>query len=127
MAKKSTAKAAPAAKPPSKKTQGFAIFDEELKRRSDGAFNGEDYPNKTFRKHVIGRMMKEITNKEGKAGTVTLASASTMYNQAKLAAEADNKDLNLGRDPKVVKVKAKKPEEAPAAEAAEPEAEEATA
>lgn len=98
---------APVAKAPSRKTQGFAIFDEELKRREAGAFDGEDYPNKAFRKHVIGRMMAEITDKEGNLAETSLASASTMYNQAKQAAEADNPKLGLGRDPKVVKVKAK--------------------
>lgn len=118
---------APAAKPPSKKTQGFAIFDEELKRRADGAFAGEEYPNKAFRKHVIARMMAEVTDKNGKAGDTSLASASTMYNQAMKAAEADDPNLGLGRDPKVVRVKSKKTDEAPAAPAEAPETEEATA
>jgi hypothetical protein len=79
-----------------KKAQAFTIFEEELKNRASGMHDS----NKAFRGTVLGRMEAEIG--------VSRASAATMYNEAKRAAEQDNPNVNLGRDPKKVTVKTTK-------------------
>jgi len=79
-----------------KKSQGDAIFAQELAKRATGAFDS----NKAFRSQVIDRMVAEIDG-------VGVASGAAMYNQAKKAAEAADSNVNLGRDPKKVVVKAK--------------------
>jgi hypothetical protein len=102
-----------------KKAQAFTIFEEELKNRTNGVHDS----NKAFRGTVLGRMEAEIG--------VSRASAATMYNEAKRAAEQDNPNVNLGRDPKKVTVNTNKvpksAPEAPATVEAEATADEATA
>lgn len=77
----------------SKKTQGLEIFEQELAKRTAGEFAS----NKDFRNSVLTRMEAEIG--------VSRPSASTMYNQCKIAFEAADPSLGLGRDPKKEKVK----------------------
>ena len=87
--------AAPAApKAPSKKSLAVAIFATKLAERAAGKFAS----NKEFRAAVLRTIESELG--------VSTASAATMFNAAKIDAEAANPDLGLGRDPKVVKVKA---------------------
>jgi len=96
-----------------KKSQGDAIFATELTNRTAGSFDS----NKAFRAAVINRMVSEIG--------VSTASASTMFNQCKKAAEAADTTVALGRDPKKVVTKAKPKVAAVPVQA--PETEEVTA
>ena len=87
--------AAPAApKAPSKKSQALVIFATKLAERAEGKFAS----NKEFRAAVLRTIESELG--------VSTASAATMYNAAKVEAEAADAAIGLGRDPKVVKVKA---------------------
>lgn len=81
---------------PSKISQANAIFAAKLAERTEGKFAS----NKEFRQAVLRAMEKDLG--------VTTASAATMYNAAKTAAEAADPKVALGRDPKVVKA-AKEP------------------
>ena len=87
--------AAPAApKAPSKKSLALAIFSAKMVERSQGLFAS----NKEFRASVLRAIETDLG--------VSTASAATMYNAAKVEAEAADATVGLGRDPKVVKVKA---------------------
>ena len=89
-----TPAAAPAApKAPSKKSLALAIFSAKMIERSQGLFAS----NKEFRAAVLRAIETDLG--------VTTASAATMYNAAKVEAEAADATVGLGRDPKVVKVK----------------------
>ena len=88
-----------------KKQQFINIFNEEIIRRSQGAFDS----NRAFRSHVIQRGMNEIDD------GITLSSASTMYNEAKLMIEAMDPNIGLGRDPKKTPEPKAKKASAPAA------------
>lgn len=79
---------AKAPKAPSKKTQAQAIFDAKMADRKAGLFP----TNKEFRAAVLRAMESELG--------VSTASAATMYNAAKVAAEAADPTVGLGRDPK---------------------------
>ena len=89
--------AAPAAvvvpKAPSLKSRADAIFAAALEARREGKFES----NKAFRAHVLSTIVSALG--------VTIASAATMYNSAKKAAETADATVVLGRDPKVVKEK----------------------
>ena len=90
--------AAPAApKAPSKKSLALAIFAAKMVERSQGLFAS----NKEFRAAVLRAIETDLG--------VTTASAATMFNAAKIDAEAAaaaaGTTVALGRDPKVVKVK----------------------
>lgn len=87
------APAVPVVKAPSKKSLAQAIFDAGMAKRTAGGFDS----NKAFRTEVIQTISKNLD--------VTIASASTMYNQAKKDAEAADATVGLGRDPKKVVVK----------------------
>lgn len=76
-----------------KKSQAFSIFEQELVKRTAGAYAS----NKAFRDSVLGRMEAEIG--------VSRASAATMYNEVKKAIEQADSNVKLGRDPKVVTIK----------------------
>lgn len=80
-------------KAPSKKTLANAIFAACLAKRAAGDYDS----NKAFRTDVVQTISKDLG--------VTIASASTMYNQAKKDAEVADANVGLGRDPKKVKVK----------------------
>lgn len=83
------AAATPAApKAPSKKSQADVIFAAALADRANGKFDS----NKAFRAAVL----TAITTTLG----VSIASAATMYNTAKKAAETADAEVGLGRDPK---------------------------
>jgi len=84
-----TAVAAP--KAPSKKSLALAIFQAKLVERSQGLFAS----NKEFRAAVLSTIQADLG--------VTTASAATMYNAAKVEAEAADATVALGRDPKKVK------------------------
>lgn len=83
-----TAAAAAAPKAPSKKSQADAIFAARLADRAAGKFA----TNKEFRAAVLAQIQTDLG--------VSVASASTMYNAAKKAAEAADASVGLGRDPK---------------------------
>ncbi len=76
-----------------KKAQAIDIFNEQLLARAAGEFP----TNKAFRKATLGRIVKEVD--------VTTAAAASLYNQVKDMAEAQDPELQLGRDPKAEKVK----------------------
>lgn len=97
-----------------KKAQGDAIFATELTNRTNGAFDS----NKAFRAQVLTRMETEIG--------VSRASAATMFNQAKKAAEANDTTVGLGRDPKKVVAKKATPKTEPVIVIVAPPAEEVT-
>ena len=86
---------APAAAPkaPSKKSLALAIFAAKMVERTQGLFAS----NKEFRAAVLRAIETDLG--------VSTASAATMYNAAKVEAEAADATVGLGRDPKVVKVK----------------------
>jgi hypothetical protein len=85
---------APAApKAPSKKSLALAIFSAKMVERTQGLFAS----NKEFRASVLRAIETDLG--------VSTASAATMYNAAKVEAEAADATVGLGRDPKVVKVK----------------------
>jgi len=75
-------------KAPSKKSQADVIFAVKLIERQEGLFAS----NKEFRAAVL----KQIQDDLG----VSVASAATMYNSAKKAAETADATVALGRDPK---------------------------
>lgn len=75
-------------KAPSKKSQAFTIFAEKLTERSQGLFSS----NKEFRRNVLEAFKSQMG--------VSIASAATMYNTAKKAAEEADANVGLGRDPK---------------------------
>lgn len=77
----------------SKVSLANAIFQAKMAERKQGLFTS----NKEFRAAVRNSMKLELG--------VSDSSASTMYNQAKLAAEKASDDVGLGRDPKKIKVK----------------------
>lgn len=79
-----------APKAPSKKSLALAIFQAKLVERSQGLFAS----NKEFRAAVLSAIQADLG--------VTTASAATMYNAAKVEAEAAG-TVTLGRDPKKVK------------------------
>lgn len=83
-----TAAAAAAPKAPSKKSQADAIFAARLADRAAGKYA----TNKEFRAAVLAQIQADLG--------VSVASASTMYNAAKKAAEAADASVGLGRDPK---------------------------
>ena len=86
------ADAAPAvSKAPSKKSQALEIFQAKLIERSQGLYGS----NKDFRSAVLSAIESGLG--------VSRASASTMYNAAKVEAEAADATVALGRDPKKVK------------------------
>lgn len=76
-------------KTPSKKSQAVAIFQAKLSEREQGLYAS----NKEFRAAVLNTIITDLA--------VSVASASTMYNQCKKEFEIND----LGRDPKKVKVK----------------------
>ncbi len=79
---------AAAPKGPSKKSRAVAIFAEHLQLRSQGR-----YPtNKEFRAAVLAEIQQTLE--------VSISSAATMYNTAKVEAEAADATVGLGRDPK---------------------------
>jgi hypothetical protein len=78
---------------PSKKSQALAIFDRHLETFKAGGFAS----NRDFRAAVIDEVKATLG--------VSTASAATMYNAAKVAAEAGDTDVRLGRDPKKVVIK----------------------
>lgn len=80
-----------AEKTPSKKSQADTIFQAKLADLKSGVFTS----NKAFRAAVIA----EIIAKLG----VSVASAATCYNSAKVTAEAADATVVLGRDPKKAK------------------------
>lgn len=82
------------AKTPSKKSLALAIFQAKMVERTQGLFAS----NKDFRAAVLSTIESDLG--------VSTASAATMYNAAKQAAEAADATVALGRDPKKVKVKA---------------------
>ena len=82
-----------APKAPSKKSLATAIFDAKIVERSQGLFA----TNKEFRAAVLNEIVTKLE--------VSMASASTMYNQCKIDAEKADATVGLGRDPKVEKVK----------------------
>lgn len=89
------APAAPAVpKAPSKKSLADAIFAVKLIERSEGLFAS----NKEFRAAVLTQIQTDLG--------VTIASAATMYNAAKKAAETADATVALGRDPKKEKAPA---------------------
>jgi len=75
-------------KAPSKKSQADVIFAVKLIERSEGLFAS----NKEFRAAVLKQIQEDLG--------VSVASAATMYNSAKKAAEAEDATVALGRDPK---------------------------
>jgi len=75
-------------KAPSKKSQADVIFANKMIERSQGLFAS----NRDFRKSVLETIEAELG--------VSRASASTMYNSAKKAAETADAAVGLGRDPK---------------------------
>ena len=77
----------------SKKDQAFAIFQNKLAEKSQGLFGS----NKEFRSAVLSSFQSSMS--------VSTASAATMYNAAKKAAESAGV-VALGRDPKKVKTSA---------------------
>lgn len=77
-----------APKAPSKKSQADVIFAAAMADRAAGKFDS----NKAFRAAVL----TSITTTLG----VSIASAATMYNSAKKAAETADANVGLGRDPK---------------------------
>ena len=91
------AAASAAPKAPSKKSLALAIFSAKMVERSQGLFAS----NKEFRAAVLRAIETDLG--------VTTASAATMFNAAKIDAEAAaaaaGTTVGLGRDPKVVKVK----------------------
>ena len=118
---------------PSKKSQALAIFDRHLETFKTGGFAS----NRDFRAAVIDEVKATLG--------VSTASAATMYNSAKVAAEAGDAAVRLGRDPKKVVIKTttgrrgrpkkvvivdvaavEAPEPAPAEQAEVPQAEPAT-
>lgn len=74
----------------SKKDQASAIFQSMLDHKMQGRYGS----NKEFRSQVLSAFQSSMG--------VSIASASTMYNAVKKAAEADGVVV-LGRDPKKVK------------------------
>lgn len=86
-----SAAASKPAKAPSKKSLATAIFNSALARRAAGEFAS----NRDFRAEVLKKMREDLG--------VSVASAATMYNTAKIEAEAADPTLALGRDPKVAK------------------------
>lgn len=89
-------------KAPSKKSLATTIFQTKLTERKQGLFTS----NKAFRAAVLDTIKTELG--------VSTASAATMYNSAKVEAEAADTTIALGRDPKQVKaistgVKGRKP------------------
>lgn len=74
----------------SKKDQAFAIFQSMLNDKLQGLYSS----NKEFRSQVLSAFQSRMG--------VSIASASTMYNAVKKAAEAEGVVV-LGRDPKKVK------------------------
>jgi hypothetical protein len=83
-----------APKAPSKKSLADAIFAVKLIERSEGLFAS----NKEFRAAVLTQIQTDLG--------VTIASAATMYNAAKKAAETEDATVALGRDPKKEKAPA---------------------
>lgn len=77
-----------AAKALSKMSQADAIFRQHLAQRAQGAFAS----NRDFRHAVLVAIETALD--------VSRASASTMYNTSKKAAEAAAPTVGLGRDPK---------------------------
>jgi hypothetical protein len=77
----------------SKKDQALAIFQSMLDHKLQGRYSS----NKEFRSAVLSAFQSSMG--------VSIASASTMYNAVKKAAEADGA-IVLGRDPKKVKASA---------------------
>jgi hypothetical protein len=86
-----TAPVAAAPKAPSKKSLALAIFTAKLTERSQGLFAS----NKEFRAAVLSAIQADLS--------VSVASAATMYNAAKVEAEKADGAVALGRDPKKVK------------------------
>ena len=86
-----TTTVATAPKAPSKKSLALAIFQAKLIERAQGLFAS----NKEFRAAVLTSIQADLQ--------VSTASAATMYNAAKVEAEAAG-TVTLGRDPKKVKV-----------------------
>lgn len=80
-------------KVPSKKSLAMAIFQAKMAERTAGLFAS----NKEFRAAVLKGIKEDLG--------VSIASASTMYNQAKKDAEEADATVALGRDPKKIKVK----------------------
>ena len=80
-------------KAPSKKSVAVAIFAAKLVERSQGLYAS----NKEFRAAVLRAIESELG--------VSTASAATMFNAAKIEAEAADANVGLGRDPRKVKVK----------------------
>lgn len=81
-------------KAPSLKSRADAIFAAKLALRTEGKFES----NKAFRAAVLGEIVSTLG--------VTIASAATMYNSAKKAAETADATVVLGRDPKKEKAPA---------------------
>lgn len=79
------------AKQPTKKAQALEIFNARLVERSQGLFAS----NKEFRLSTVAAIQAALG--------VSITSAAAHYNTCKLANEALNPALGLGRDPKKVK------------------------
>lgn len=77
-----------APKAPSKKSMADAIFASHLADRASGRY----LTNKEFRAAVLSQIQTDLG--------VSVASAATMYNAAKKAAETADAAISLGRDPK---------------------------
>ena len=86
------------------KEQATKYWNEELAKRTAGAYAEARRPNRDFRAVVTARFEKELG--------VTHSSAATMYNAFKIEATIADPKIALGRDPKVVAVKAPKKEKA---------------
>lgn len=76
------------AKKPSKKSLAAAIFNKHLVERAAGKYAND----RAFRVAVLTEIQASLG--------VTLASASTMYNTAKIEAEVLDPTLKLGRENK---------------------------
>ena len=79
------------AKQPTKKAQALEIFNARLVERSQGLFAS----NKEFRLSTVAAIQAALG--------VSITSAAAHYNTCKLANEALNPALGLGRGPKKVK------------------------
>lgn len=79
--------AAAVVKAPSKRSQALVIFNEKIAERDQGLFA----TNKDFRTTTIQKICADLS--------VSVASASTMYNSFKKEVEAAG-TATLGRDPK---------------------------
>jgi hypothetical protein len=81
-------------------SQSRKLFAAQLKRWDEGKFKEEKRPYGTFRATLIMQFETKLE--------VSTPSAATMFNNLRKAALADNPDLVLQRDPKIVRVKSER-------------------